>query len=248
MPPAEPPVPDAAALGAFADELAALGGRRPNEVEAATLFGALGISTAASTVVTESEVGEAVESSVGYPVVAKILSRDVAHKTEAGGVVLGIQDAGELASAVRTVRTRVARYRPDAVIDGVLVQRMEEGLAEVILGFRRDPEVGPVVVLGVGGILAELYKDISVRVAPVGLKDARTMIDEITGLAVLRGYRGLPHGDVDALAAAVVALSHLGAPGAPHVTEAEINPLLVRGPGEGVIAVDGLIVAGEAKR
>lgn len=239
-PPAEAPAPDTVALDAFAAALAALGGRRPNEVESGVLFGALGIPTAESTVIT----GAAVEATVDFPVVAKVLSADIPHKTESGGVVLGIRDAEALAEAVAGIRERVAAHVPDAVVDGVLVQRMESGLAEVILGFRRDPEVGPVVLLGVGGILAELYKDIAVRVAPVGLAEARSMIDEVTGLAVLRGYRGLPPGDLDALAAAVVALSQLGAPEAPVVAEAEVNPLLVKGPGEGVVAVDGLVVAG----
>ncbi|OAP23359.1 MULTISPECIES: acetate--CoA ligase family protein [Amycolatopsis] len=246
-PPAETPEPDLARLGAFGEELAALGGRRPNEAESAALFGALGIATADAIVLPNAAAPDAVGKAVEYPVVAKVLSSDVPHKTDAGGVVLGIQNAAELADAVRTIRRRVGETHPDAVVDGILVQRMEHGLAEVILGFRRDPEVGPVVLLGVGGVLAELYHDIAVRIAPVGLDEAKSMIDEVTGLAVVRGYRGLPPGDLDALAAAVVALSQLGSVQAPAVAEAEINPLLVLPPGEGVIAVDGLIVGGEGQ-
>jgi acyl-CoA synthetase (NDP forming) len=120
---------------------------------------------------------------------------------------------------------------------------MESGLAEVILGFRRDPEVGPVVVLGIGGVLAEVYKDIAVRVAPVGIEDARLMIEQVKGLAVVRGYRGLPLGDTEALAQAVVSLSQLADESAAQISEAEINPLLVLPEGSGVVAVDGLVIS-----
>ena len=180
--------------------------------------------------------------SIEYPVVAKILSADIPHKTDAGGVVLGIRDAAELAQAIKSIRENVAKVHPEANIDGVLVQKMESGLAEVILGFRRDPEVGPVVVLGVGGVLAEVYKDIAVRVAPVGLEEARSMIDQVKGLAVVRGYRGLPLGDTEALAKAVVALSQLANDREALISEAEINPLLVLPEGAGVVAVDGLVI------
>ena len=117
---------------------------------------------------------------------------------------------------------------------------MEPGLAELILGYKRDPQVGPVVVLGIGGVLAEIYKDFAVRMAPVSAEDANAMIDEVKGLAVIRGYRGMPKGDREALAKAVSAFSQLAFIGS--VTEAEINPLMVKGEGEGVVAVDGLIV------
>jgi hypothetical protein len=117
---------------------------------------------------------------------------------------------------------------------------MEKGLAELILGYKRDPQVGPVVVLGVGGVLAEIYKDFAVRLAPVSVSDARAMIEEVKGLALIRGYRGMPKGDLDALAKAVSSLSQIAH--IEDVTEAEINPLIVKHEGEGVVAVDGLIV------
>ena len=129
-----------------------------------------------------------------------------------------------------------------AKINGILVQRMEQGLAEVILGFRRDPQVGPVVVLGAGGVLAEIYKDIAIRIAPVSIITARAMVEGVRGLAVIRGYRGLPRGDCAALAAAVVAMSQLAKLDGRTVNEAEINPLIVKPEGQGVVAVDGLIV------
>jgi len=121
------------------------------------------------------------------------------------------------------------------------VQRMEKGLAEIILGYKHDPQVGPVVVLGVGGVLAEIYRDFAVRLAPVTEDEAARMIEQVKGLAVIRGYRGLPRGDTAALARAVAAFSQL-AHLEPRVAEAEINPLLVRAEGQGVVAVDGLLV------
>ena len=140
----------------------------------------------------------------------------------------------------------MAERKPDAEIDGILVQQMQSGLAEVILGFRRDPDVGPVVVLGVGGTLAELYKDIAIRVAPVAVEEARSMVEEVTGLAVIRGYRGMPKGDCEALAEAIVAVSQLASDRFADVAEAEVNPLLVLPEGEGVVAVDGLVVGRSA--
>ncbi|MBC7431515.1 MAG: acetate--CoA ligase family protein, partial [Rubritepida sp.] len=118
---------------------------------------------------------------------------------------------------------------------------MHTGLAEVILGYRRDPEVGPVVMLGVGGVLAEIRRSTAVRLAPVSLADAHAMIAEIPELRVLTGYRNLPRGDVGALAASVRAMSLLAL--APGVSEAEINPLIVKP--DGCVAVDGLLVKDE---
>jgi hypothetical protein len=122
------------------------------------------------------------------------------------------------------------------------VQKMERGLAEVILGFRRDPLVGPTVTVGLGGVLAEIYTDASTRLAPVDELEALQMIEEVKGLATIRGYRNLPRGDVAALARAIAAFSSLAHPAFADVVEAEINPLLVKREGEGVVAVDGLVV------
>ncbi|MEU4418838.1 acetate--CoA ligase family protein, partial [Nocardia salmonicida] len=212
-----------------------------NERESSAVFSALGIPFAPSEVITGADT----EVDLAFPVVAKVLSADVPHKTEAGGVVLGIPDAETLKSSAGAILERVRRHLPEARIDGILVQQMESGLAEVILGFRRDPQIGPVVVLGVGGVLAEIYRDFALRLAPVAMDQARSMIEEVRGLAVLRGFRGLPRGDTEALAAAVVAMSQLASTAGVDVAEAEINPLLVRREGDGVVAVDGLVVLGE---
>jgi acyl-CoA synthetase (NDP forming) len=211
-----------------------------DEIASRDVFGALGIAQASAQLVT----GEAIPSDISYPVAAKIVSPDIPHKTEAGGVVLGIADEGALRDAIIQIKNAVAKLHPNARIDGILVQKMEQGLAESLIGYRYSAETGPIVTLAPGGTLAELYKDASVRLAPVDLATARDMIVEVTGLAPIRGYRGMQKGDVAALAAAIVALSSLALlpDGAPRVMEAEINPLLIREEGAGVVAVDGLIV------
>jgi acyl-CoA synthetase (NDP forming) len=234
-PPVEQPKRDEKRLGA-AGKLLAQAGAQLDEYASGEVFDALGVPRAATAVLRKPED----KANLPYPVVAKILSRDILHKTDAGGVVLSIADAKGLESAAADILRNVAAKHPNAAIDGILVQRMEKGLAELILGYKRDPQVGPVVVLGVGGVLAEIYKDFAVRLAPVSEADARAMIDEVKGLAVIRGYRGMPKGDLEALARAVSAFSQIAF--IDDVAEAEINPLMVKREGEGVVAVDGLIV------
>lgn len=213
--------------------LQVLSGQAVNERTASQLLGVLGIPFAAAQVVQGG--GESV--STGFPVVAKILSADIPHKTEAGGVALNIADSAQLKTEVDAMLARIRKALPQAKLDGVLVQHMETGIAEVIVGFRRDRDAGPLVMVGVGGILAELGGGHAVRLAPVTLETARDMIDEVKSFAVLRGYRNKPKGDLEALARVVQAMSQLACLDA--VEEAEINPLLVKS--NGVVAVDALV-------
>jgi acyl-CoA synthetase (NDP forming) len=231
------PVP-AADAARVASARTLLGGKsRLNEQEACRVFGKLGVPAAPSETITAPEQ----EVNLGFPVVAKILSPDIVHKTEARAVRLNVASGKELAAACEQIFVNARAYKKDARIEGVLVQRMEKGLAEAILGYKHDPQVGPVVVLGVGGVLAEIYRDLALRLAPVTEEEAGRMIEEVKGLAVIRGYRGLPRGDTAALARAVSAFSQL-AHLEPRVAEAEVNPLIVKPEGEGVVAVDGLLV------
>ena len=213
-------------------------GARLDERESCELFAALGIPVTASRVLAGPNDG----ADLGTAVALKILSADIPHKTEAGGVRLGVKPGVELAAAYREILKNARVYKNDARIDGVLGQRMERGLAEVIAGYRHDPEVGPVVLLGMGGITAELTRSYCVRIAPVSLEEAAAMIGEVRELEVLRGYRNLPRGDCAALARAIRALSLLALIEVRKVAEAEINPLIVKRDGEGVVAVDGLVV------
>jgi acyl-CoA synthetase (NDP forming) len=213
-----------------------------DERRAAALFAALGIPTAKALAVPDARRVASAVADVGAPVALKILSADIAHKTEAGGVALGLPDGQSAAMAAREIEKRVKAHAPDARLEGFLVQKMERGLAEVILGFRRDPLVGPTVTVGLGGVLAEIYKDATTRIAPVDEAEALAMIDEVKGLATIRGYRNLPKGDVVALARAIAAFSRLAHEAFSAISEAEINPLLVKKAGEGVVAVDGLVM------
>ena len=211
----------------------------PNEADALALFASLGIPVVPAATATAPHFTHAVP----YPVVAKVQSADIAHKTEAGGVLLGIQNEQEFTQRVPMMLAQVRESHPQARIEGVLVQRMEKGLAEAIIGYRHDAMVGPVVMVGMGGTLAELYQDSALRLAPVDEAEAQAMIGEVKGLAMVRGYRNLPQGDVAALARAVAALSRLAhLPGQP-VAEAEINPMIVKA--DGVVAVDGLLILKE---
>jgi len=211
---------------------------RPDEADARRLFAALGLASS-FTVMAEPE---AVPEGLRFPVALKVLSPDLAHKTEVGGVVLDIADAAALRAEAAAMAARVAARAPGATLTGFLVQPMARGLAEVILGYRRDPESGPVVLVGAGGIMAELHRDTALRCAPVGLEEAHAMIAEVKGLKPLAGWRGLPRGDLDALARAIVALSRLAA--LPEVAEAEINPLIVHAEGAGVTVADAWVVRG----
>ena len=205
---------------------------------------ALGVPVAKALAIPDAKRIVAAVTEIGGPVALKILSADIAHKTEAGGVALGLPDGQTAAVAAREIEKRVKAHSPDAKLDGFLVQKMERGLAEVILGFRRDPLVGPTITVGLGGVLAEIYKDAATRLAPVDEAEARQMIEEVKGLATIRGYRNLPRGDVGALAKAIAAFSTLAHKAFADVSEAEINPLLVKRDGEGVVPSTGWCVLG----
>jgi acyl-CoA synthetase (NDP forming) len=221
-----------------------LPGAALNAAQSRSVFGALGIAQAGEMLLPAdpAQWDDATLERLGFPVVAKILSPDILHKTEVGGIALGIASAAALRGAGREILQRVVKSCPDARIEGIQVETMERGLAEVMLGYRHDPSVGPTITVAAGGITAELYRDFSIRSAPVSVDTAREMIAEVKSLATIRGFRGLQRGDVDALAQAVAALSTLAClPGQP-IADAEINPVLVRPEGKGVVAVDGLIV------
>jgi acyl-CoA synthetase (NDP forming) len=177
-----------------------------------------------------------------FPVAIKIVSPDVAHKTEAGGVQLDVTDVKALQAGLRKMRETVTQRRPEAKLEGFAIQEMGRGLAEVLVGYRVDAQVGPTIAVGVGGVLAEIYRDVAVALAPVSIEGARAMIGQVRGLAPIRGYRNLPQGDLTALAKAISAWSALATIPGSRITEAELNPLIVAADGQGIAAVDALIV------
>jgi acyl-CoA synthetase (NDP forming) len=213
-------------------------GRMLDELEACALLDRIAIRRAQNFAL-PANIVRAPELPFAYPVAVKALSREIAHKSDVGGVELGVRDASSLIGAIRRIRDRVAKAKPGTHVERVLIQPMMSGLAEVLVGYRVDPDVGPIVMVAAGGVLTEIYRDRSLRLAPVDLSTARAMIAEVRGLKPLAGYRGKPKGDTEALARAIVALSELVRDSA--VAEAEINPLIVRAAGEGVVAVDALV-------
>lgn len=208
-----------------------------NEVQAGEVFKTLGLNGPAQAVLAPDaaiEVGD-----LRFPVVSKLVSEDIPHKTEMGAIRIGIQSQDALVEAVNGMKANVAAQKPDARIQGVLVQEMCSGLGEALIGITRDPVVGPVVTVAAGGVMTEIYKDASVRPAPVSLETACQMVSEVKAFATLRGYRGKPKGDLEALAKAVAAISNLAV--RADIEEAEVNPVLVGGENEGVVLLDALI-------
>jgi acyl-CoA synthetase (NDP forming) len=211
-----------------------------DEIGARALFAGLGLASPHVLIPIEA-IRPGLPCPIAFPVAAKIVSPDIPHKTEAGGVALNLTAATFADGLVALVR-RVRGYRPEARLDGVLVAPMVRPLAEALLGYRRDAQVGPVVVLGSGGVLAELERDAVLRLAPVSEAEATDMVHAVRGFAGIRGYRGLPRGDIAALAQAVARFSQLAH--LAGVAQAEINPLAVLPEGQGVAVLDALAVAG----
>lgn len=212
-----------------------------DEAASATVLAGLGIPVAAATSIRLGSLESAFPLPFDYPVVVKVLSADIPHKSDVGGVILNVHSDEEVIRAAHAIRENVARHLPDADVQEFLIQQMApRGLADALLGYRVSNDVGPMVVLSTGGVLAELFADSSIRLAPVDLETAREMIGEVRGLAPVTGYRNLPLGDIDALANAIVDMSRLAVE-QPDVLEAEANPLQIKAAGEGVLALDALI-------
>jgi len=207
------------------------------------LLAACGIRGPAEALATSAGECVAAAERLGYPVVLKVSSRDVPHKTEAGGVLVGLANAEQVSVGYDAIVRRVSAAVPNAHIDGVLVQQMiGQDAVEVILGTFDDPEFGPMVVFGLGGVLVELIKDSTLRPAPVSRADALEMVEGIRGAALLHGFRGRPEADVDALADAIVSLSHFAADFRGEISAVDVNPLMVLPRRRGVVAVDALVV------
>ncbi|MGB7182869.1 MAG: acetate--CoA ligase family protein, partial [Burkholderiaceae bacterium] len=215
-----------------------------NEHEALQVLGQAGISVAPSTLVGDAQTAVTAAQSIGYPVVMKIASADIGHKSDIGGVQLNIRNDAGAKNAYQVLLDNAATHRPDANIDGVLVSPMISGGVEMILGINRDPVFGPVVLCGLGGIAAEALRDTAIRVAPVDKIQARQMIDELQGRSILDGLRGAPPADVDALVDAIVALSEFATNQRQYIASIDINPFVVMPMGQGGMALDALIVPG----
>jgi acetyltransferase len=209
--------------------------------EAFALFERFGIPAVPTCLARSAEEAAAAAERMGFPVALKIESKVITHKSDAGGVALNLSNAAEVRDAFARIRKQVGAKLPQARIEGVIVQRMAGEGVEMILGIKRDPMFGPVVLCGFGGILVELLKDVAIGIPPLSGTQAKDMIQRLRGFPILGGVRGKPPADVDALCDAIVALSRLAASVGDQLVGLDINPLIVLPRGGGVVAVDALV-------
>ncbi|GGH62512.1 CoA-binding protein [Frigidibacter albus] len=239
----DPPRARACTAAPLPDDIAALiAAAAPgvmNEVDSGAVFAALGAARPAQIVLTPAQALPD-DLPFDFPVVAKIISADLPHKTEAGAIRINIPDRAALQKAIAQMQVAAEAHHPGYRQDGVLVQQMRRGLGEALIGITRDALVGPVITVGMGGVMTEIYRDTAVRCAPVSLETAREMLTEVKGFALFRGFRGKPLGDLEALAQTVTALSRLAL--CDLVEEAETNPILIEE--NGVVLLDALILRG----
>ncbi len=200
-----------------------------------------GIPTVRSVMAATVADATAAAEQMGYPVAIKIVAEQISHKSDVGGVQLNLRNGPAVTAACEDMLARIHKAYPDVKIDGVLVQPMITGGRELILGGRQDPQFGPVVLVGLGGIFVEIFEEVMVRVAPISPAVAREMIDGLRGAAILKGARGHQSSDTEALAQALLRLSQLLV-NFPEIQEVDINPLRVFGEGEGCAALDARII------
>ena len=209
---------------------------------------ALGLLKRAGVPVVETRLAATAEEAVaaaraiGFPVAVKLASPDVLHKTELGGVALDLASEAAVREAFAAIVARAKQAAPRARIEGCLVAPMLKDGTEVVLGIHRDPVFGPVVMFGLGGIFVEALRDVTFRVAPIDRAEASRMIGEIKALPVLRGMRGRPPADLDALADALVALSRFAVAHGDSLESVDLNPVLARAAGQGVVALDAAVI------
>ncbi len=211
------------------------------EHQAKRLLARYGIPVTRESLATSASDARRIAAEIGFPVVLKIQSAEIPHKTEAGGVRVGLKSAGEVEVAYEAILASVRSYKPDAAIDGVLVQEMVQDGVEVILGINNDPLFGPALMFGLGGIFTEVMKDVSLRLAPIHASVAREMIREVKAYPLLTGARGRAPCDEEALVDALCRLSAMAIDLKDHLAELDINPLFVLPAGRGVKAGDALI-------
>jgi len=206
------------------------------------LLNLYGIPITKEDVATSEENAVKIAQKIRYPVVLKIDSPDILHKTEAGGLKLNIKNDAELIIAYNEILENVRRYNSEANINGVLVQEMISGGIEVIVGLNNDPQFGPTIMFGLGGIFVEILRDVSIRVAPITFEEALKMIQEIKGFKVLAGARGREKADIQAIANVLVKVSNLGTDLEDIINELDINPLIVLPEGQGICVADALVM------
>ncbi len=210
-----------------------------NEFESKEMLRQAGIPVIPTVLVNSKKAAIATAKKIGFPVVMKIASPDIVHKSDVGGVRLGLSNATQAGKTYNDILYSVKEKKPRAKIDGVTVEAMAKPGIEVIIGMNKDPQFGPVIMFGLGGILVEIIKDVSFRLVPLERQDASEMIQEIKGYTLLKGVRAQPPVNITALEDLILKVSDLITKN-PQIKELDLNPVIASP--EGVVAVDARIV------
>jgi len=226
-------------VASIVDKAKAGGRKILTEVESKEILEEAGIPTARARLAATADEAVAAAKEVGFPVALKIVSPDITHKSDVGGVKLNLSTPDEVKAAFDEIVAAAKKAQPDAVIDGVSVQKMARPGIEVIMGMSQDAQFGPVLMFGLGGILVEVLKDVSFRLVPITPRDARQMIQEIKGRPLLEGYRGQEPADVEALEKLLLRLSDF-IEKHPEIAELDLNPIFAYK--DGAVAVDARII------
>src|SRR3982075_3987636 len=213
-----------------------------SEADSKALLREAGIALPDEVLVTKKDELDAAIARVGFPLVMKIQSRDIPHKSEVGGVRVNITSKGEVFLAYEALLENARRHRPDAAIQGVLVGPMAKKGVEIIVGTLQDATFGPMIMVGLGGVTTELFRDVIYRPAPVSAPEATAMLAELKAAPLLTGFRGAAKADIAALSELISQVSVLAAASGEHISEIEISPVLVHPEGQGVTIVDALVV------
>jgi acyl-CoA synthetase (NDP forming) len=209
------------------------------EIEAKELLGQAGIAVNDTRLAISREEAVSISRKLGFPVALKIASTDIVHKSDSGGVRLGLRTARQVARAYDDIFTAVKRSYPEAVVQGVSVQKMARPGVEVIIGMSKDVQFGPVLMFGLGGILVEVLKDVSFRIVPLNRRDTHEMVREIKGYPLLEGYRGQEPADVSYLEELLLKVSRL-VEATPEIKELDINPVFAYS--DGAVSVDARVI------
>ncbi|MDP2675572.1 MAG: acetate--CoA ligase family protein [Dehalococcoidia bacterium] len=212
-----------------------------SEIESKQVLEEAGVPIATARLAETAEEAVNAAKGFGYPVVLKVVSPDVTHKSDVGGVRLGLDSPEAVTAAFAEIVETVKKRQPDARIEGVAVQKMARPGIEVIIGMSKDPQFGPVLMFGLGGILVEVLKDVAFRIVPLEPRDARQMVREIKGFPVLQGFRGQEPADLEALEKLLLKVSAF-VEAHPEIEELDLNPVFAYR--DGAIAVDARIVVG----
>lgn len=209
------------------------------EIESKQILAEAGIPVAAAQLATTADEAGALAQKSGLPAVLKVVSPDITHKSDIGGVKVGLASTEDVKQAFDEIMAAAKKAEPKARIDGVAVQKMATLGTEVIVGMSKDPQFGPVMMFGLGGIFVEVLKDVAFRIVPLEPKDAKQMVREIKGYPVLEGVRGRPPADLAALEGLILRVSEF-VDAHPEIEELDLNPVFASA--DGVIAVDARIV------